>query len=228
VTPQEQRHIAKALTFELGKVDVVEIRRRMLGHLDVIDKNLGVKVADGLGMAGDSIKAAPAVSPIDLEPSPALRLYGKYEPTLNGRKVGVLLAAGFDAKLKKAVVAAIEKEGAKAAIIAPKVGGVEDAGQTKHPADVALNGSPSVLFDAIVVLAGPDGDKALAANPDAVGFMMDACRHLKAMGLAGVPNLATRTQVSGVPGVSELKSSRDIAAFIQLARGGRVWARPED
>jgi hypothetical protein len=58
--------------------------------------------------------------------------------------------------------------------------------------------------------------------------MMDACRHLKAMGLSGVPNLAARTQVSGVPGVSELKSSRDIAAFIQLARGGRVWARPED
>jgi catalase len=200
----------------------------MLGHLDVIDESLGGKVADGLGMAGEAIKAAPAISPIDLEPSPALRLYGKYEPTLNGRKVGVLLAAGFDAKLKKAVVAAIEKEGAKAAIIAPKVGGVEDAGHTKHPADVALNGSPSVLFDAIVVLAGPDGDKALAANPDAVGFMMDACRHLKAMGLAGVPNLAARTQVSGVPGVSELKSSRDIAAFIELARGGRVWARPED
>jgi len=227
VTPQEQRHIAKALTFELGKVDILEIRRRMLGHLDVIDESLGGKVADGLGMAGEAIKAAPAVSPIDLEPSPALRLYGKYEPTLNGRKVGVLLAAGFDAKLKKAVVAAIEKEGAKAAIIAPNVGGVEDAGHTKHPADVALNGSPSVLFDAIVVLGGPDGDKALAANPDAVGFMMDACRHLKAMGLAGVPNLAARTQVSGVPGVSELKSSRDIAAFIELARGGRVWARPE-
>jgi len=227
VTAQEQRHIAKALTFELGKVHIPEIRRRMLGHLDVIDENLGVKVADGLGMAGEALKATPAVSPIDLKASPALRLYGKYEPTLNGRKVGVLLAAGFDAKLKNAVVTAIEKEGAKAAIIAPKVGGVEDSGHTKHPADMALSGSPSVLFDAIAVLAGPDGDKALSANPDAVGFMMDACRHLKAMGLAGVAGLAERTQVSGVPGVSELKSSRDIAAFIELARGGRVWARSE-
>ena len=41
VTPQEQRHIAKALTFELGKVDIAEIQRRMLGHLDVIDEDLG-------------------------------------------------------------------------------------------------------------------------------------------------------------------------------------------
>ena len=184
VTPQEQRHIGKALTFELGKVDIMEIRRKMLGHLDVIDESLGKIVADGLGMTGEAIKATPAAAPIDLEVSPALRLYGKYDPTLNGRKVGVLLAAGFDAKLKKAVVAAIEKEGAKAAIIALKVGGVEDASRIKHAAHMALNGSPSVLFDAIVVLAGPEGDKALAANPDAIGFMIDACRHLKAMGLA--------------------------------------------
>ncbi len=228
VTPQEQRHIGKALTFELSKVDIPEIRRRMLGHLDVIDENLGAAVADGLGMAGEAIKATPAALPIDLDASPALRLYGKYKPTLNGRKIGVLLAAGFDAKLKKAVVAAIEKEGAKAAIIALKVGGVEDAVHAKHPADIALSGSPSVLFDAVVVLSGPDGDKALAANPDAIGFLTDACRHLKAIAFAGVPELTARTRVSGAPGVSELKSSRDIAAFIELARGGRVWARPED
>jgi catalase len=227
VTAQERRHIGKALTFELGKVDIPEIRRRMLGHLDVIDANLGTTVADGLGMAGEAIKATAAVSPIELKPSPALRLYGKYEPTLNGRKVGVLLAAGFDAKLKKAVVAAIKKEGAKAAIIALKVGGVEDAGHAKHAADMALNGSPSVLFDAIVVLAGPDGDKRLTENPDAIGFMMDASRHLKAIGLSGVPDLAARTQVSGVPGVVEFKALQDIAGFIELARGGKIWARPE-
>jgi catalase len=227
VTAQEQRHIGKALTFELGKVDIPEIRKRMLGHLDVIDANLGKTVADGLGMTGEAIKATAAVSPIELKPSPALRLYGKYEPTLNGRKVGVLLAAGFDAKLKKAVVAAIEKEGAKAAIIAPKVGGVEDGGRTKHAADMALNGSPSVLFDAVVVLAGPDGDKHLMENPDAIGFMMDACRHLKAIGLSGVPDLAARTRVSGMPGVVEFKALQDIAGFIELARGGKIWARPE-
>ena len=63
---------------------------------------------------------------------------------------------------------------------------------------MALNGSPSGLFDAVVVLAGPDGDKALAADPDAVGFMMDAGRHLKAIGLAGIPDLEARTQVEGV------------------------------
>jgi catalase len=225
VTPQEQKHITQALTFELSKVDVVEIRRRVLGHLDVIDQGLGIKVADGLGMPGEATKANPAAMPIDLDPSPALRLYGKYKPTLNGRKVGVLLAPGFNLKLKNALVQAIKKEGATPAVIAPKVGGVTDSEGTKHPAEMALSGSPSVLFDAVVVLAGPDGDKALSENPDAVGFLMDACRHLKAIGLSGVPGLAAKTQAAGLPGVTDFGSPKDVQKFIDFARNGKVWER---
>ena len=90
VTPQEQKHIAMALTFELSKVDIIEIRRKMLGHLDVIDPKLGAKVAEDLGMPGEALKANPAAMPIDLDVSPALRLYvwGPYKPTLEGRKSG--------------------------------------------------------------------------------------------------------------------------------------------
>jgi len=225
VTPQERNHIAKALTFELSKVDIPEIRKRMLGHLNLIDKTLGGNVADGMGMAGEAESITPAIRPIDLELSPALRLYGKYAPTLKGRKVGVLLAPGFDAKLKNALVAAIKKEGAKAEIIAPKVGGVADAGGAKHPADRALSGSPSVLFDAVAILAGPAGDKALTADPDAVGFLMDACRHLKAIGLSGVSGLEAKAQIAGLVGIVALQNSKGVAAFAELARNGKVWER---
>jgi len=225
VTPQEQKHIAMALTFELSKVAIVEIRRRMLGHLEVIDPKLGARVAEELGMPGEALKAIPASAPIDLDISPALRLYGKYEPTLKGRKVGVLLAAGFNLKLKNALLAAIKKEGATPAMIAPMVGGVKDSEGTKHPAEMALSGSPSVLFDAVIVLAGPDGDRALSGNPDAVGFLMDACRHLKAIGLSGVPGLAAKTQIDGEAGVIDLGLARDIQKFLELARNGKIWER---
>lgn len=225
VTPQEQKHIAMALTFELSKVNIPEIRKKMLGHLDVIDEKLGAKVADGLGMTGEAIAATPAVKPVDLKPSPALRLYGKYKPTLKGRKVGVLLADGFDATLQSALVAAIKKEGATPAIIAPKVGGVMDASGKKLAAEMALSGSPSIMFDAVAVLAGPNGDKALMADPDAVGFLMDADRHLKAIALAGAANLAKKTQITGVTGVTELRGSGDIAKFLDFARNGKVWER---
>jgi catalase len=225
VTPQERKHIGEALTFELGKVDIPAIRQKILGHLNVIDRTLGDTVAEELGMAGEAIAAKPAVMPIDLDPSPALRLYGKYKPTLKGRKVALLLAPGFNLKLKDALVAAIKKERAAAAIIALKVGGVEDSTGTRHPAEMALRGSPSIMFDAVAVLAGPAGDKALCANPDAVGFLMDACRHLKAIGLSGVLELAGTAHAVGLAGVTEIGGTKDIAAFIGFARDGKVWAR---
>jgi catalase len=225
VTPQERKHIGEALTFELGKVDIPAIRQKILGHLSLIDQTLGDTVAEELGMTGEATAVKPAVMPIDLDLSPALRLYGKYKPTLKGRKVGLLLAPGFNLKLKNALVAAIEKEGAAAAIIALKVGGVEDSAGTRHPAEMALRGSPSVMFDAIAVLAGPAGDKALSANPDALGFLMDACRHLKAIGLSGVPELAGKAHAVGPVGITDIGAPKDIGAFISFARDGKVWAR---
>ena len=225
VTPQEQKHMAMALTFELSKVEIPEIRKKMLGHLNVIDEKLGAKVADGLGMTGEAIAATPAAKPIDLPASPALRLYGKYKPTLKGRKVGVLLADGFDVKLKDALVAAIKKEEATPAIIAPKVGGVMDSAGKRMVAEMALSGSPSIMFDAVAVLAGAAGEKSLSAEPDAVSFLMDADRHLKAIALAGVSNLAKKTHVEGVVGVTELRGNGDISKFINFARNGKVWER---
>ena len=84
----------KALVFELGKVETLAIRKLMLGHLNTIDPQLGKGVADGLGMSGQADAVTPARKPLDLDPSPALRLY-RTPPTLAGRKVGVLVGAGF-------------------------------------------------------------------------------------------------------------------------------------
>jgi catalase len=105
------------------------------------------------------------------------------------------------------------------------VGGVTDSEGTKHPPDMALSGSPSVLFDAVAVLAGSAGDKALSGNPDAVGFLMDASRHLKAIGLSGVGELGAKAQVGGEPGVIDLGSAKDIPKFLDFARNGKVWER---
>jgi catalase len=88
-----------------------------------------------------------------------------------------------------------------------------------------LRGSPSFLFDAVAILAGPDGDKAFAADPDAVSFLMDACRHLKAIALAGIPKLAAKANASGQVGVTELTGTKDISGFVQAARNGKVWER---
>ena len=84
MTEPEQRHIVSAFAFELGKVETVTIRRRMLGHLDLVDKALGDGVAQALGMEGQAEKIRPAQPPIDLPPSPALSLIGKAEQDAAG------------------------------------------------------------------------------------------------------------------------------------------------
>ena len=220
----EQMHVRQALTFELGKVETVAIRERMLGHLQVIDRDLAKGVADGLGMNSSGPKATPARQPIDLAPSPALSLLGRMKPTLVGRDVAILLGDGFDAKLKQALMAALEKEGATATVIAPKAAGAKDAQGKIHAAKLALNAAPSVFFDAVTVLAGKEGDAMLAKDPDALGFLRDAHRHLKAIGLGGVDALRNVAGIKIEAGISNL-SDKSVSTFISDARNGRVWGR---
>jgi catalase len=225
ITPPEQKHLANALTFELGKLETEAIRLRMLGHLLLIDKDLADKVIGALGAEGKAAKITPAKGPVDLKPSPALRLYGKFKPTLQGRKVGILLGEGFDAGIKKQLQAQIESEGAKSAIVASKIQGEKDSADQLTTADSALRSSPSVLFDAVVILSGPAGDRALSNDPSAVGFVVDAVRHCKAVGFAGVPALTQKAGVKVGPGVFNISQNSAVKEFVAAARNGRFWER---
>ena len=62
----EQRHIISAFAFELAKVETVAIRKRMLGHLMIIDEALGTAVEQALGMEGMADDITPAQDPIDM------------------------------------------------------------------------------------------------------------------------------------------------------------------
>jgi catalase len=228
ITTPEQKHLANALTFELSKVDNEAIRLRMLGHLLLIDRELADAVVGALGAEGKAEKITPAKAPINLKPSPALRLYGKFKPTLEGRKVGVLLGTGFDRALKNAVVSKIEAEGAKAAMVADKIHGELDShGRVTGP-DFALRTAPSVLFDAVVVLSGSEGDKKLAADPNALSFLMDAKRHCKAVGFSGIPSLAKKAGLVKQPGVVDIAEKGGVKEFVVAGRHGRFWEREVD
>jgi catalase len=225
ITKSEQKHLAQALTFELSKLETEGIRLRMLGHLANIDDTLSQQVRDGLGFEGTVPVIPPARRPIDLKPSPALRLYGKYKDTLAGRKVGLLMGAGFDPELKNALVAAIEKEKAKVALIATKIHGEVDSKGKVHPAHGLLRASPSVLFDSVIVLAGQKGDSILSKDFDAVQFLVDANRHCKAVAWSGVQALAARAGLSDGPGLVHLNGKSGVVDFVKAATIGRFWER---
>ncbi|KAK0360227.1 hypothetical protein LTR94_028111, partial [Friedmanniomyces endolithicus] len=221
-TAPEQAHLASAIVFELSKVSLAHVRERVLANLRNVDEGLAKRVAEGLNLPLP-IASKPAVAPIDLDPSPALSIVGKYPDSLQGRKVGVLVADGTDgssvSKLKKAV----EKEGGSVFIVAPKIGGVTLATNEQLAADGQLAGSPSVLFDAVAVLVTDEGCKTLMTEAAATDFVKDAFGHLKAIGLSDEAKpLLDKAGVDRDEAVVALPG--DLSDFIKAAKT-RLWDR---
>ncbi len=228
-TEVEQAHLKNALVFELSKVEVPAIRTRMLGHLNVIDADLGAAVADGLGMAGQADAITPAVEPRDLPLSPSLSILAKAPATIEGRKVGVLIGEGFDAGLLAALRKAIEAEGAMCEIVAPKIGETEAADGSVVAADHIVSGGPSWIFDAVVVMPGKDAMPLLTRHPAAVGWVADAFAHCKVMGVvASAQELLAKGHVEPDCGVIDLTGAKSVTAFIDAAKAGRIWEREAD
>lgn len=180
-TPSEQAHIASAFVFELSKVGLAPVRERMVANLRNVTDELAKRVADGLNMPLPP-KAKATSAPFDLPASDALSIQKNLKPTLEGRAVGILIADGTDAALLKQVKTAVTDAGGKAVIIAPKVGGAKLSDGNVMPADAQLQGSPSVLYDAVFVCLSDEGCKALMNEGAAIQFVMDAFGHLKAIG----------------------------------------------
>jgi catalase len=221
-TAIEQAHLASALVFELSKVALEHIRNRVLANLQNVDAKLAARVADGLGVALPA-RATPAVEPRDMEPSPALRIVGKYPPSLNGRAVGILVSDGADGVVIKALRKAARAEGATVKIVAPKIGGVTLKDGKTLKADGQLAGSPSVIFDAVAVVLSDAGCKRLLNDSAAIDFVHNAFVHLKAIGfVAAAKPLLDKAGVKPDAGVVDVGGGPD--GFLPPART-RQWDR---
>jgi catalase len=176
-TDSEQAHIASALVFELSKVSLEHVRLRVLSRLRNVDEALAKRVADGLAM--DLPEKAPAArKPVDMKPSDALSIQKQAKNTFEGRKVGILFAEGSDKASIDSLKAGIEKAGGAVFLVAPKVGGIAVKGGTLK-ADGQLDGSPSVMFDAVASVLMPEAAAKLAQQGAAVQWFMDAYGHCK-------------------------------------------------
>jgi catalase len=228
-TPPEQRHIAMALTFELSKVENPVIRERMVSHLMNIDETLATTVAQKLGFQAMP-KPADAAMPTrqDLEPSPALSIIERGPKRFEGRKLGILITDGVDAKLLKGLTAAITKEKAVFELIAPKVGGVTASDGSWVKAHHMIDGGPSVLFDAVALLTSDAAIDDLVKEATARDFVADAFQHCKYIGYdqSAFP-LLEKAGIAGDldEGVLALPGEDGLAAFVSELGKLRVWGR---
>ncbi len=228
-TPPEQRHIVAAITFELSKVMTPVIRERVVSHLFNIDETLALTVARKLGLQTMPKPADAAVATRqDLEELPSLSIARKGPMRFEGRKLGILVTDGVDAAMVKAVVAAVVDAKADFEVIAPKVGGVTASDGKWLAAHQMIDGGPSVLYDAVLLLTSPEGTEELVREATARDFVADAFSHCKYIGYvdAALPLM----QKAGIAdaldeGTISLSAPGDLAEFFEEIGKLRVWGR---
>lgn len=179
-TENEQAHIASAIVFELSKCTLEHVRTNVLSRLRNIDEDLASRCAAGLAMNLPEA-AEVAREPYKAEPSPALSIQRKGQPSLQGRKVGILFDEGSDLAQIRKLTKAVEKAGGSVMLVAPRVGGIKVKGGTLE-ADGQLAGTPSVLLDAVALILTKERAEKLCSDGAAVQFVMDAFAHLKTIG----------------------------------------------
>jgi catalase len=229
-TKPEQDHIVAALIFELSKCFLPRVRQAVLARIANIDDALATRVAAGLGLTEPVAPAATAAPVTVVAPSPALSILAKATPTLQGRKVGVLVSDGTDGALVVELRAALAAAGATLEVVAPTIGGVVTAQGDLLPADHKIDGGPSVLFDAVALFPSAEGGVQLALEAAAINFVRDAFGHLKV--IAYLPSAAPLFVKGGLsdatpdtdPGLIALPA-RSIGDVVQAAAAGRNWAR---
>ena len=227
-TEVERTHIIDAFVFELSKVQTSAIRERVVAHLPNVDEELARKVAEGLGMKKVPSAHEPAVKPrADLKPSDPLSILKNTLGSFKGRKMGVLMTDGIDDNLLQALSDAVEAEGGMVERIAPQVGGITTAGGKKISAQQKIDGAPSVLYDAVAVLATSEGVEMLKDMHPAKCFAADAFAHAKFIALT--PAAEALFDAAGVTerdgGMVTLSGGADAGKFVKACGKLRHWER---
>jgi catalase len=200
-SPPEQKHLVDALRFELGKVETIAVRERMLGLLKQVDTGLADKVAAGLGLLVPRKAEEPmnrsfgadtnpkSVQPkkvkSSIEKSEALSMENTVKNTIKTRKIAALIADGFDGDALDAMKKALKAEGAMLKTVAPKLGAIKSASGKEITADFSFLTAASVLFDAVYVPGGAASIEMLGGEADAYHFVNEAFRHCKAIAATG-------------------------------------------
>jgi len=193
---EEQNHMIDALRFELGKVQIPEIRERMVGILTQVDKTLANKVAEGLGIIAKAPlqpmnHSVPADgNPKDYQPikttspvssSKSLSMAATNKTSIATRRIAFLAADGVDEASFNTMKKELENKRAVVKVIAPKLGAIKGSQGTAIKADESFLTATSVVYDALFIPSGKKSIDALTKEADAVHFLNEAYKHCKAI-----------------------------------------------
>jgi catalase len=201
----------------------------MVANLMNVDDHLAAKISAGIGIREEVEASTPARAPLnDLEPSPALSILLNGPGSIAGRKIGVLVTDGVDKELLTQLQGLAAANGALVELVGPRVAGVETQDGRLITTTQMIEGGPSVLYDAVVIMGAAPGIDAMAENAAAKDFVTDAFAHCKFVGYtAGSRPLL---DAAGVPHESDdgfiaVDTLDGIGSFLAQAADLRIWNR---
>ena len=238
MTPVERVHIARALRFELGKVETRHVRVAMLDQLERLHPLLASQVALGLG---EEARAPKSVKPSGAFDDPAemeLLAGAQAKPTASGgltrasalsqmeqpmsargRKVAILVSDGVDGGAVKTFQQALEQEGVKVELVAPHQGKVGELEAKQN-----FSTTHASVYDAVIA-----ADGSMNTLPEALDFVRLAYLHAKPVGAIGNGQEVLDSVSAQLPGTlwdtEHGVSSTDAAAFVKALAQHRYWNR---
>ena len=185
-SPIEQAHIADAFRFELTRVQVPAIRARVLSMLRNVAEPLAAKVAEGLGMdLPDPMPRAAPAPKAEVTRSPSLSLLARPAPSVETRRIAILVADGVDGDGARALHAALSATGAVPRFVGPRLGKLASTTGAPLEVEITVETAPAPIWDAMVVADGKDAAAALAADGRVIEFVQNQYRHCKPMLFVG-------------------------------------------
>jgi catalase len=194
-TEPEKQHIIDALSFELGKVQTIAIRERMLGHLALIDDGMASAVAYNLRLHIPTEAPVNAGMPVDGDPahyasingepslamSPALSMANTRKESIATRCIAILAEDGVDGDALNTVKDALIAAGASVEVIASRQNYILAADDSSIPVDKSFLTAASVFYDAVYIPGGTNSVASLESCPEAIHFLNEAFKHCKAI-----------------------------------------------
>jgi catalase len=233
MSPIEKEHITTAFSFELSKVNRVEIRERVVSEmLANIDAELANAVALNIGLTAPTVhKNGKRKSPKSITASPLLSLLNPATGVagdITGRKVAIIVADGSIARDVTAMKAALSAQGAEGLVIGARLGTVDGKGG-KIAIDHTSLTMPSVVFDAIYVPGGPAAVESLMGSGLTLSTLAEAYKHLKPLALGADAEMLLRKAgieaTDSADGVFIGDAAEIGSAFITAIGQHRVWKR---
>lgn len=205
-TDVEKQHIINAFSFELGKVETIEIRKATVDMFARVDRAMAEQIAQNIGVTppDESIQQVA-----DQQPSDAVSILKNQVPYLKTKKVGIIVDTNSNLEQ---LVTPLEKEGVVVELISDKQGRI---GQREI--DHTLETASPVLYDGLIVAATFEG---VVPNRKVQTFADEIFNHYKALGYVSVESMDK--DYANAPGVVT-----EITEFVEALKKGRHFDRTD-